>query len=470
MGILDGKRILVTGVLTDASIAFHVARVAQEQGATVVLTAFPRPTLVERIAKRLPAEAPVIELDVTDVGQLDSLADRVREHVDGLDGVVHSIGERAAVRARRQLPRHPVGGRRQGGARLHLLAEVAGDGGAAADGRRRLGRRPRLRRVRRLAGLRLDGRGQGRARVLRPLPGPRPRPAAGPGQPGRGRPAKTMAAKSIPGFEKFEDVWAQRAPLGWDIANPDAAARACVALLSDWFPATTGEIVHVDGGRARGRRLSAGPAASLRRFSLRSGRLVPILHFMGGSAAETPTSPDEQPAGGLRASDADRDQVVSRLRDEFVAGRLSHETFLHRMDAGARGQAAGGAAAAARRPAAASRQRACRPQAAGRRSAGWLRGAWSRVAGAGGAARPTTATARHRAAHRSRPPPRPPRLTTGMQAAAPTAGGRSPLQFPRGSGDQFSIGRDAELRPGDRRHDRLPAARPARADARTAGC
>ena len=61
-------------------------------------------------------------------------------------------------------------------------------------------------------------------------------------------PLKTMAAKSIPGFEKFEDVWSQRAPLGWDIANPEAAARACVALLSDWFPATTGEIVHVDGG------------------------------------------------------------------------------------------------------------------------------------------------------------------------------------------------------------------------------
>ena len=99
MGILDGKRILVTGVLTDASIAFHVARVAQEQGATVVLTAFPRPTLVARIAKRLPAQAPVIELDVTDVGQLESLADRVREHVDGLDGVVHSIGTRRSPRS-----------------------------------------------------------------------------------------------------------------------------------------------------------------------------------------------------------------------------------------------------------------------------------------------------------------------------------------------------------------------------------
>src|SRR5579863_7753834 len=92
MGILDGKRILVTGVLTDASIAFHVAKIAQEQGATVILTGFGRLTLVERIANRLPDPAPVLELDVTDTRQLDSLAERVGEHVDGLDGVVHSIG------------------------------------------------------------------------------------------------------------------------------------------------------------------------------------------------------------------------------------------------------------------------------------------------------------------------------------------------------------------------------------------
>ena len=57
-----------------------------------------------------------------------------------------------------------------------------------------------------------------------------------------------MAAKSIPGFERFEEVWDSRAPLGWDITDPEPTARACVALLSDWFPATTGEIVHVDGG------------------------------------------------------------------------------------------------------------------------------------------------------------------------------------------------------------------------------
>ena len=91
MGILDGKRILVTGVLTESSIAFHVARIAQQEGATLVLTGFGRLTLVERIAKRLPEPPPVLELDVTDAAQLESLAGRVAEHVDGLDGVVHGV-------------------------------------------------------------------------------------------------------------------------------------------------------------------------------------------------------------------------------------------------------------------------------------------------------------------------------------------------------------------------------------------
>ena len=249
MGILDGKRILVTGVLTDASIAFHVARVAQEQGATLVLTAFPRPTLVERIAKRLPQPAPVIELDVTSTEQLDALKDRVKEHVDGLDGVVHSIGNAPQSRARRQLPHHPVGGRGEGRARLDLLAEVTRDGGAAADGRTAAAWSAST-STRPSPGPAMTG-------WAWPRPGSSPAPATWPATSARSKvrvnlvaagPLKTMAAKSIPGFEKFEDVWSQRAPLGWDIANPEAAARACVALLSDWFPATTGEIVHVDGG------------------------------------------------------------------------------------------------------------------------------------------------------------------------------------------------------------------------------
>src|SRR5258706_7680317 len=90
-GLLAGKRLLVTGVITDQSIAFSVAKIAIEEGATVVLTGFGRLSLVERVARRLPAEVPVIELDVTNPEQLASLADRVTSTVDGLDGVVHSI-------------------------------------------------------------------------------------------------------------------------------------------------------------------------------------------------------------------------------------------------------------------------------------------------------------------------------------------------------------------------------------------
>ena len=248
MGILDGKRILVTGVLTDSSIAFHVARIAQEEGATVVLTGFGRMTLVERIARRLPETPPVLELDVTDTGHLDSLAERVSAHVGGLDGVVHSIGNAPqsalggnflatpwedvakAVQvstfslkslAMAALPLMPDGGSVVG---LDFDASVAWPGydwmGVAKAG--------------------LESCARYLARDLGPQRVRVNLVAAGP--------LKTMAAKSIPGFEKFEDVWAQRAPLGWDIANPDAAARACVVLLSDWFPATTGEIVHVDGG------------------------------------------------------------------------------------------------------------------------------------------------------------------------------------------------------------------------------
>ena len=84
-GILEGKRILVTGVLMESSIAFQVAKLAQEQGAEIILTAFPRPTLTERIAKKLPKPAKVLELDVTNQEHLDGLAEQVREHLGGLD-------------------------------------------------------------------------------------------------------------------------------------------------------------------------------------------------------------------------------------------------------------------------------------------------------------------------------------------------------------------------------------------------
>jgi enoyl-[acyl-carrier protein] reductase I len=248
MGVLDGKRILVTGVLTDSSIAFHVARVAQQEGATVVLTGFGRLSLVERIARRLPEPPPVLELDVTDDAQLDSLARRVSEHVDGLDGVVHGIAFAPASALGGnflQTPWQDVATAVQVSAySLKALAMAAlplmGAGGAIVGMDFDASRAWPAYDWMGVAKAGLESCARYLARDLGPRGIRVNLMAAGP--------LKTMAARSIPGFEAFESMWDERAPLGWDLSNPEPAARACVALLSDWFPATTGEIVHVDGG------------------------------------------------------------------------------------------------------------------------------------------------------------------------------------------------------------------------------
>jgi enoyl-[acyl-carrier protein] reductase I len=248
MGILDGKQILVTGVLTDSSIAFHVARLAQQEGATLVLTGFGRMSLVERIARRLPGSPPVLELDVTDPGQLASLAGRVGEHVPRLDGVLHGIAF---------APQSALGGNF-----LHTdWPDVATAVQVSAFSLKALAMAalPLMDAGGSIVGLDFDASVawpaydwmgvakaglESCARYLARDLGPRKvrvnLVAAGP--------VRTMAAKNIPGFAGFEAVWPERAPLGWDAADPEPAARACVALLSDWFPATTGEIVHADGG------------------------------------------------------------------------------------------------------------------------------------------------------------------------------------------------------------------------------
>jgi meromycolic acid enoyl-[acyl-carrier protein] reductase len=247
-GLLAGKRLLVTGILTDQSIAFSVAKIAQEQGATLVLTGFGRLSLVERIAKRLPAEAPIIELDVTSEEHLTALPGKVREYVDGLDGVVHSIGN---------APQSCLGGgflsapwddvakaihvstysyQALAVATLPLMSAGGSIVGLTFDATKAwpvydwMGvAKAGLESVNRYLALHLGKHGI-RSNLV----------SAGP--------LRTMAAKSIPGFEQFEDAWAQRAPLGWNLTDQEPAARAVLALLSDWFPATTGEIVHVDGG------------------------------------------------------------------------------------------------------------------------------------------------------------------------------------------------------------------------------
>lgn len=249
MGMLEGKNILVTGVLTEGSIAFSVARLCQEQGATVVLTGMGRTLkITQAMGRRLPREAQVVELDVTNDEHLAGLADSVKEHVPHLDGVVHSIGF---------APQSVMGGNFLAGewddvsTALQISAYSLKSLAVAAA--------PLMSEGSSIVGLTFDGRyawpvydwmGVAKAAfeatsryVARDL-GPRGircnLVSAGP--------IKTTAAKNIPGFDQMESKWADRAPLGWDSSDPEPTARTVTALLSDWFPKTTAEIVHVDGG------------------------------------------------------------------------------------------------------------------------------------------------------------------------------------------------------------------------------
>ncbi len=250
MGILDGKRILVAGVTMDTSIGFAVAKVAQEQGATVLISNFGRALgITKRIAGRLPAPAPVLELDVTDPEHLQRLPDLVREHVDGLDGVVHSIAYGN--------PETLLGGKFLGGPWPDVAQAVQVSAYSLASLSEAC--LPLMTSGGSVVGLTFDATvawpaydwmGVAKAglescsRYLARDLGPHGirvnLVSAGP--------LKTLAAKAIPGFEDIEAGWSTRAPLGWDNVDLDPTARAVVALLSDFFPATTGEIVHVDGG------------------------------------------------------------------------------------------------------------------------------------------------------------------------------------------------------------------------------
>ena len=249
MGILQGKRVLVTGVLTDSSIAFHVARLAQQEGAFVILSSYGRVLrLTERISGRLPMPAPVIELDVTSEDDLHALPERIKAHTDGLDGVLHSIGF---------APESALGGNFLNtewpdvSTALHVSAYSLKSLTMAA--------RPLFGDSASVVGLdfdatiawpKYDWMGVAKAalestnRYLAKFLGPENirfnLVAAGP--------ISTIAAKSIPDFQQFEHLWDLRSPLRWDVTDPIPAAKGAIALLSDWLPATSGEIIHVDGG------------------------------------------------------------------------------------------------------------------------------------------------------------------------------------------------------------------------------
>jgi len=249
VGLLDGKRIVITGVLTDSSLAYGIAKLAQEQGAELVITGAGRGMrLTSRTARKLPVEPEVIEFDVSDASQAAALRDRLESKWGRVDGALHAIGF---------APEACLGDDLMGATwddvkvaveisafSLKLLAEAVTplmtDGGSivgldfdasvAWPAYNWMG----------VAKAALESTNRYLARELGPAGVRCNLIAAGP--------IKTVAARSIPGFQKFEDAWDDRAPLGWDVKDSSAVAKSTVALLSDWFPSTTGSIIHVDGG------------------------------------------------------------------------------------------------------------------------------------------------------------------------------------------------------------------------------
>lgn len=249
MGILEGSRILITGVLTDTSLAYGVAELAQREGAEVILTGFGRGmSITQRTARKLPTPPEVLELDVSNPEHLENLTQELQKRWDSIDGVLHSIGF---------APESALGGNFMNtdwedvavAMQISAFSYKALAAAAYPLMKERGGSIIGLTFDARVAWPVYDWMGVAKAALestsrylARDLGKDGIRVnmiAAGP--------LSTMAARSIPGFEMFER-WSERAPLGWDTNNSEAVAKAAVALFSDWFPATTGEMIHVDGG------------------------------------------------------------------------------------------------------------------------------------------------------------------------------------------------------------------------------
>lgn len=249
MGILDGKRILVTGVLTDASIAFGIAKTAQEEGAEVILTSVGRAMrLTERVARKLPEPVQLLELDVTNPEHVDAVRDELGKDGGVIDGAVHAIGfapQSCLGEGFMDAPWEDVSVAVQISAySLKVLADVVVplmppggsivgmdfDATVAWPFYSWMG----------VAKAAFESTSRYLARELGPKGIRCNLVSAGP--------IRSTAAKSIPGFGQFEESWDAKAPLKWNIKDTEPVARTTVAMLSDFFPSTTGEIVHVDGG------------------------------------------------------------------------------------------------------------------------------------------------------------------------------------------------------------------------------
>ena len=248
-GLLEGKKVLITGVLDRRSIAFSVARLAAEQGAQIALSSFGKAmNLTSRTARRLDPEPPVLELDVNSQEDIGTVAEDLRERWGELDGVVHAVAfapedalggnflkaQWPSVATSLQTSAYSLKALSAG------LADLMGPGSSVVG----------LDFDARVAWPAYDWMGVAKAalestsRYLARDLGPRGirvnLVSAGP--------VRTLAAKGIEGFEGIEGEWDRQAPLGWETGDPEPVGRAVVSLLSDWWPATTGELIHVDGG------------------------------------------------------------------------------------------------------------------------------------------------------------------------------------------------------------------------------
>lgn len=249
MTLLEGKRLLLTGVLTEASLAYGVAQLAQREGAEIIITSVDKVMKhTRKAAAKLPVEPEIIEFDVSDPDHVIAVRETLEQRWGRVDGALHSVGFAPPV---------CLGGTFMDAgwedvsvavnisayslkALADAVAPLMTDGGSivgldfdatvAWPGYDWMG----------VAKAALESTSRYLARYLGEQRIRVNLVAAGP--------IKTIAARSIPGFSRFEDVWDDRAPLGWDVRDSEAVAKACVALLSDWFPMTTGEIIHVDGG------------------------------------------------------------------------------------------------------------------------------------------------------------------------------------------------------------------------------
>jgi meromycolic acid enoyl-[acyl-carrier protein] reductase len=249
--ILQGKRILIAGMSDRRSIGYSIAVEAQKAGAELLLTSFGRMmSITQMTAKKLNPVPDILEMDVTKPDDIAAALEETKKRWDRIDGLVHSVA---------YAPQDALGGeflntkwesvatalqvsafsfkelavgflplmREHGGSLVTLDFDNSTQAWPKYDW---MGvSKAALESVTRYLARDL---GRYKIRVNAVCAGP----------------LATLAASGIPGFKDFEEIWGQRAPLGWNLQDRTPVGRAVVALLSDYLDMTTGELVHVDGG------------------------------------------------------------------------------------------------------------------------------------------------------------------------------------------------------------------------------